>query len=234
MSRRLIMLRHGQTIHNATRRMQGHLDTSLSEQGWEGARQVADCLRAAGISRIVSSDLSRAADTAGVVADLIGVDLQIDARLRETDLGQWQDLGHAEVDEKFPGARAAWRHDAKWAPPGGESRIDVARRARPVIDELMTSFPEWEGSTVLVVAHGGTISALTGSLLGFSPDMYPMLSTLNNTHCAVLTARPTYTPGSADALDDPRFETAAARFDPGAPVDAQWYLDGWNLGAVEL
>lgn len=234
MSRRLIMLRHGQTIHNATRRMQGHLDTKLSERGWRGARQVAESLQNAGISRIVSSDLSRASDTAGVVADLIGVDLQIDPRLRETDLGQWQDLGHAEVDEKYPGARAAWRHDARWAPPGGESRIDVAQRARPVIDELMESYPEWEDSTVLVVAHGGTISALTGSLLGFTPEMYPMLSTLSNTHFAVLTARPTFAPGSPDALDDRRFEPAAARFASDAPVDAQWYLDGWNLGAVEL
>lgn len=234
MSRRLILLRHGQTTHNANRRMQGHLDTKLSEQGWEGARLVANMLASAGITRIVSSDLSRAEDTARVVAETLGVDLRIDARLRETDLGQWQNLGHAEVDRKFPGARAAWRHDARWAPPGGESRVDVARRARPVVDELMENYRDWDGATVLLVAHGGTISALAGSLLGFAPEMYPMLGTLSNTHFGVLTARPAYTPGSTDALDEPRHESAAARFTPDGPVEAQWYLSGWNLGEVEL
>lgn len=233
MSRRLILLRHGQTHHNATRRMQGQLDTKLAEAGWAGAQRAADLLVHAGITRIVSSDLSRAADTAGVVARKIGVDLDIDARLRETDLGQWQDLGHDEVDRKFPGARAQWRHDATWAPPGGESRIDVANRARPVIDELMDAHDEWDDSAVLIVAHGGTISALAGSLLGFSPEMFPLLSSLSNTHFAVLTARPRYTPGSTDALDDRRYETAAARFIPGGSRDAQWYLNGWNIGEVE-
>lgn len=234
MSRRLIMLRHGQTAHNVNRRMQGHLDTALTEQGRGGARRVAELLNDAGISLILSSDLSRASDTAGIIAERLGVKMLIDARLRETDLGQWQDLSHTEVDERYPGARAQWRHDARWAPPGGESRIDVARRARPVVDELMASFDGWDGSTVLLVAHGGTISALTGALLGFSPELYPTLTSLGNTHFAVLTARPAYTPGSADALDEPRFESPAAKFTPGAHEQAQWYLGGWNLGEVEL
>lgn len=233
MSRRLILLRHGQTHHNATRRMQGHLDTKLADAGWEGARKAAALLTNAGITRIVTSDLSRAADTAGVVAEKIGVDLSIDPRLRETDLGDWQDLRHDEVDEKFPGARARWRHDATWAPPGGESRMDVAHRARPVIDELMIEHDEWEDSAVLIVAHGGTISALTGSLLGFTPEMFPLLSSLSNTHFAMLTARPVYRPGSTDALDERRNESPAARFTPGGAREAQWYLNGWNIGEVE-
>lgn len=234
MSRRLFLLRHGQTVHNATRRMQGHLDTQLSDKGWEGARQVAEMLEGKSIARIVASDLSRAADTARVVGERLGIEVTIDARLRETDLGQWQDMRHDEVDAQYPGARAKWRHDATWRPPGGESRVDVAERARPVIDELMEAFDGWDDEAVLVVAHGGTISALTGSLLGFSTGMFPLLSSLSNTHFAALTARPAYRPGSTDALDDRAHETAAARFLPGGSREAQWYLNGWNIGMGDI
>lgn len=228
MSRRLFLLRHGQTVHNATRRMQGHLNTQLSDTGWEGAHQVAAMLENKNIARIVASDLSRAADTAQVVGTRLGIAVTIDPRLRETHLGEWQDMRHDEVDAEYPGARAKWRHDASWAPPGGESRIDVATRARPVIDELMDSFDGWDDSAVLVVAHGGTISALTGSLLGFTPEMFPLLSNLSNTHFAALTARPAYRAGSTDALDD------GACFRPGGSRDAQWYLNGWNIGMGDI
>lgn len=228
MFRRLILLRHGQTLHNATRRMQGQLDTELSEAGWEGARRVAEELANAPITRIVSSDLSRAADTAGVVAQRLGLSVHTDRRLRETHLGQWQGLGVDDVDTRWPGARARWRHDASWAPPGGESRLDVARRARPVIDELMDTYDEWDGAAVLVVAHGGTISALTGALLGFQTNIFPLLLSLNNTHFAVLEARPYY-----DLESGVEVEAAGAQAEPAHTQRPQWYLRGWNQAAME-
>ena len=144
MSRRLILIRHGQTTYNATGRMQGHLDTELSELGYEQARAAARLLQDQGVSKIVASDLIRAKETARVVAEALGVDFSTDARLRETHLGQWQGRTSAEVDAEFPGARAIWRHDPTWAPPEGESRVDVAERARPVIDELMADFGGWD------------------------------------------------------------------------------------------
>ncbi|GAB3945141.1 histidine phosphatase family protein [Corynebacterium tapiri] len=232
MSRRLILLRHGQTHYNATRRMQGQLDTDLAPAGLEGARNIAQFLASDNIARIISSDLRRAADTAACVGALIDVPVELDSRLRETHLGQWQGMSSAEVDEQHPGARAAWRHDPAYTPPGGESRLDVARRARPVIDELMADFSDWEGKSVLVVAHGGTISALTGSLLGFRQSMFPTLVTLKNTHCAVLKARPEFTPGSLDAMDDAAQEPEQARFH--GTEAAQWYLEGWNVGGPKL
>ena len=73
MQRRLIMLRHGQTVYNATRRMQGHLDTQLSETGIAQARAAASMVAQLGVSKIVASDLSRAADTAEIIADAVGV-----------------------------------------------------------------------------------------------------------------------------------------------------------------
>lgn len=111
--------------------MQGHLDTELSEVGYEQAKGAAAMLRDKNISAIVCSDLIRARETARVIGEELGLEPSIDARLRETNLGDWQGMSSVEVDEEFPGARAIWRHDPTWAPPQGESRVDVAKRARP-------------------------------------------------------------------------------------------------------
>lgn len=216
------MVRHGQTTFNATRRMQGHLDTELSELGRQQAAGAGQALADAGISRIVASDLSRARETAEIIAACLGMSVETDSRLRETHLGRWQGATGAEIDAAAPGIRALWRHDAAWAPPGGESRLDVAVRARPVIEELMAAWPQWEDATLLIVAHGGTISALTSSLLEFTLDQYPLLSGLGNGGWAQLTARPRF------HRDRP---ASPPEFTPGTVADAQWYLDGWNLGA---
>ncbi|WJY90291.1 histidine phosphatase family protein [Corynebacterium confusum] len=221
MSRRLILIRHGQTTYNATGRMQGHLDTELSETGYAQARAAGELLRGEGVAKIVASDLRRAAETARVVGEALGLDYQTDPRLRETNLGNWQGMSSAEVDEQFPGARALWRHDATWAPPEGESRVQVAERARPVIDELMESFQDWNGRALLVVAHGGAIAALTCHLLGLEHRQYGALSGLKNTHWAQLTARPVF---------DAARPLAPVHFEPAQPAKATWYFDGWNMG----
>ncbi len=114
MVRRLILIRHGQTTYNATGRMQGHLDTKLSAVGYEQAKGAAAMLRDKNISAIVCSDLIRARETARVIGEELGLEPSIDARLRETNLGDWQGMSSVEVDEEFPGARAIWRHDPTW------------------------------------------------------------------------------------------------------------------------
>lgn len=222
MSRHLLLIRHGQTTYNAAGRMQGHLDTELTEAGYAQARAAADLMAGKGITKIVASTLTRAAETARVIGERIGVDVLLDDRLRETHLGEWQGKSSAEVDDEAPGARAIWRHDPTWAPPGGESRVEVAERARPVIDELMSSYDDWEDASVLVVAHGGAISALVGHLLGLEKHQYGALSGLKNTHWAKLTARPRF---------NPETPLAPLRFTPENAGDANWYLDGWNMGA---
>lgn len=232
MSRRLILLRHGQTVYNASRRMQGQLDTELSELGRRQAKNVAQILGSENITHIFSSDLSRSQDTAQALASLIDVEVITDKRLRETHLGQWQAKTHDEIDTEFPGVRAQWRHDPQWAPPQGESRIDVAHRARQFVDEIMADLTDWDGTTVVIVAHGGTINALTSNLLDLEYSQYPMFSGLGNTHWAQLTARPHFYPGSENPEDD--LETVQPKspltqFTPETVEDAQWYLDGWNL-----
>lgn len=222
-SRRLILLRHGQTEYNAARRMQGQLDTELSATGVEQARAAAQTMRGQRIVKIVASDLVRARRTAEIIAAELDLDVSVDERLRETHLGQWQGLTHDEVDAQDPGLRAYWRHNAGWAPPAGESRLDVARRARPVVDELMRDVAKWDDNAVLLVAHGGTISALTCHLLGLEERQYPLLKGLGNTNAARLHALPRYRGGGA----------GAGAGDASAGAGVQWYLEAWNQGLSE-
>ena len=139
--RRLVMLRHGQTEFNAGSRMQGQLDTELSDLGRDQAVVAAEVLAKRQPLLIVSSDLRRALDTAVSLGERSGLPVEVDTRLRETHLGDWQGMTHVEVDAAAPGARMAWRNDATWAPHGGESRVDVAARGLPLITELVGGKP---------------------------------------------------------------------------------------------
>jgi glucosyl-3-phosphoglycerate phosphatase len=218
-TRRLVMLRHGQTDFNLGSRMQGQLDTELSELGRAQAVAAAEALAKRQPLLIVSSDLRRAYDTAVAMGERMGLRVQVDARLRETHLGDWQGMTHAEIDTKAPGARLAWREDATWAPHGGESRVDVAARSLPLIAELVTGEPEWGAEEeparpVVLVAHGGLIAALTAALLRLPVANWPVLGGMGNASWTQLAGH------SGDA------QTGADNID-----DIRWRLDVWNASA---
>jgi glucosyl-3-phosphoglycerate phosphatase len=212
--RHLVMLRHGQTEYNAGSRMQGQLDTDLSDLGREQAAAAAEVLAKRQPLTIVSSDLRRALDTAVALGERSGLPVLVDTRLRETHLGDWQGLTHLEVDAAAPGARQAWRENARWAPHGGESRVDVAARSMPLVAALITEQSEWgvdePDRPVVLVAHGGLIAALTAALLGIPVDNWPILGGMGNASWVQLSGH-----GEADA----------------APEDVRWRLDVWNASA---
>jgi glucosyl-3-phosphoglycerate phosphatase len=212
--RRLVMLRHGQTEYNAGSRMQGQLDTELSDLGREQAAAAAEVLGKRQPLTIVSSDLRRALDTAVSLGERSGLPVLVDTRLRETHLGDWQGLTHLEVDAAAPGARLAWRENARWAPHGGESRVDVAARSMPLVADLITEQSEWgvdePDRPVVLVAHGGLIAALTAALLGIPVDNWPVLGGMGNASWVQLSGHS---------------ETDAA------PDDIRWRLDVWNASA---
>jgi len=186
--RRLVLWRHGETDYNAAGRMQGHLDSALTEVGWNQARFAVPALARFSPDLVIASDLHRATDTATVLTEAIGVPLRIDKRLRETHLGEWQGLTGAQVDEAYPGERNRWRADATWAPPGGESRVDVANRASEVVADLQQE-NSGAGDTVLLAAHGGLIIALTAKLLALPVEVWPSLGGIANCHWVELGLR---------------------------------------------
>lgn len=208
--RRVVLLRHGETDDNARRRIQGHLDVGLNATGRKQARQVAPVLAGFAPERVLTSDLRRAADTAEEVAATCGLTAKPDPRLRETHLGDWQGLTHPEVEQGWPGRLDLMRSDPTWAPPGGESRVQLARRALPVVTEVAVELAREPGEeTVLCCAHGGLICALTARLLGLALVSWPALAGMGNCRWAVLEWADTtatwrltgYNVGLADPLD---------------------------------
>lgn len=177
----LILVRHGVTEYNVLKKMQGHVDTSLTLEGHEQARMAASFLRSMNPQAIYSSDLRRAYDTAVPIARESNISLICDSRLRETDLGQWSGLGHREVDEKWPSAREHWRANPYFSPPGGESKVQVAQRGRDFIAHIESKHVNTVTAPIIIVSHSGFISALTASLLGLAPEQWNMFDGLSNT-----------------------------------------------------
>ena len=123
---RLIIWRHGQTEWNATDRIQGHADVGLDDIGRAQAAAAAKHIAAGHPDVIVSSDLRRAADTAGALAAVTGLTVRLDPRLREQYFGDWQGLTNAEVRSAYPDEWARWRRGEPADAAGIEEVGDAA------------------------------------------------------------------------------------------------------------
>ena len=162
---RLLVARHGQSEWNAQGRWQGLADPPLSD---EGMKQAAGAGLALGtFDAIWSSDLQRASLTAEIIAEIIGIGpVLIDPRLRETDVGQWQGLTHAEVEAGWPGYLADHRR------PEGFEPYDTA--AARLMDAFRDIAAAHVGGEVLVISHGGVIRSVR-RLLGCDMGRLPNL-----------------------------------------------------------
>jgi broad specificity phosphatase PhoE len=174
---RLLIWRHGRTEWNAVGRFQGQLDPPLDEEGRRQAALVAPLL-AAVLPRdetvVVSSDLSRALQTAGALAGVLGVDARPDPRLREHGLGCWEGLTRDEVIERYPEQFADWRAGRPVRGRGGEEAAHVAERALAALADLP------ETPAAVVVTHGGTAGRLLEALLGLDADHRRVFGPLGN------------------------------------------------------
>lgn len=189
MTRRLVLWRHGQTEWNLDGRGQGHVDVPLDEIGRRQAREAAARLASLRPSAIISSDLSRAYDTASTLAALTGLEIERDPALREIHLGQWQGLTRAEVNEKFPDERR--RIDAGEdvrRGVDGETMAEVADRAAAVLERAAAMTGEDGGATVIVVAHGLSLRVGACRFLGVAPAHWRVFGGLSNCAWIVLEA----------------------------------------------
>jgi len=198
-----VLWRHGRTAWNAERRFQGHSDVPLDETGHAQARDAARYLAAMRPAAIFSSDLARAAETAGYLGELTGLPVQLDKDLRERGGGAWEGLTDAEIRAGYPEAYATF------VPPDGEPVSAVAERAaaamRRVAEGLRapgTPGPagpgadggpggggrQWAGSLAVLVSHGAAISLGIARLLGL-PERARLLGPLGNCCWSVLGLR---------------------------------------------
>ncbi|BAD56486.1 bifunctional RNase H/acid phosphatase [Nocardia farcinica] len=166
---RLLLLRHGQTELSVQRRYSGRGNPPLTELGREQAARAAKMLAAkGGIAAVITSPLGRARQTAEAAAAALGVDVQTDDGLIETDFGEWEGLTFREAAERDPELHAAWLGDPSVPAPGGESFDQVRARVEAARRDLVALYP---GRNLVVVSHVTPIKTLLQLALGVGPSL---------------------------------------------------------------
>ncbi|MEU6861645.1 histidine phosphatase family protein [Glycomyces sp. NPDC046736] len=180
---RLLVVRHGQTAWNIEGRIQGSTDIDLDATGREQVLEAAPELAAYEPHRIISSDLRRAVDTARPIAELTGIEIELDKRLRERAYGPWEGLQQHEIAERFPEDHRRWRSQEPLQHPQIETWGDLHRRTAEAVRDIVES--EAEG-TAIVVCHGGSARQIVGGVLQWSEGAASSLSGMDNAHWADL------------------------------------------------
>jgi len=163
--RTLLLARHGQSVANASRRFQGSQDVPLSELGHRQAAALGASLRGGRLTHVYSSPMERARLTAGAVVAAVGVSLTIVDDLRELSLGEWEGCTVDEIRARPGDPYARWvRNPVQHLPPGGEPLAAVQQRALRAVEAIAATHPD--GDDVLIVSHGGLISAFLAHCLG--------------------------------------------------------------------
>jgi broad specificity phosphatase PhoE len=163
--RRLLLARHGQSVSNAVRRFQGAQDVALSPLGVRQAEALRHAVGRRRIAHVYTSPLERARRTAEIAVAGLDLPLTVVDDLRELSLGEWEGCTVEEI-RTLPGdPYARWVRDpVQCLPPGGEPLAAVQARALEAVARIASTHPD--GEAVLIVSHGGVISALLAHWLG--------------------------------------------------------------------
>jgi broad specificity phosphatase PhoE len=167
----IFLARHGESDWNVEKRFQGHTDRPLTERGREQAYALADLVAGEKIDAIYTSPLSRAQETAEIVAARVGLEPVALPELREVDTGSWSGLSRADVEARFPEGFARWRSGGSgWE--DGETYEEMAERVIGALGTVAEAHPD---GRVLVISHGGPIRAIHAAAEGLAIDDYRRL-----------------------------------------------------------
>ena len=171
---RLILTRHGETIWNLEKKVQGFQDSPLSQLGIAQAKALAKRLKSEGITKLYSSDLPRAHHTALEIGREIGLaDVKTMAGLREMSFGQWEGKQWDSLRDDDALLFAQWENEPHLVQlPDGELMSDVLRRAWLCLEEIIHMHPN---ETVCIVSHGITVKLLITKALGY--EMHQLFET---------------------------------------------------------
>lgn len=158
------LVRHGETQWNAERRIQGQSDSALTENGERQAWQVAERVKALGITHVIASDLGRTRRTAEIIARVCGCDVILDSRLRELNMGVLERRHLDTLSEE----EESWRRRlVNGTPdgriPDGESMLEMSERMHSALNACR-DLPV--GSRPLLVSHGMALGCLVSTILG--------------------------------------------------------------------
>jgi probable phosphoglycerate mutase len=161
----LVCVRHGRTAWNRDRRFQGHTDIPLDDAGRAQARALAVHLAAERYDVAVSSDLSRALETAQAIGTACGVPVEEEPALREMRFGAWEGLTWDEIVARTPDLAYEYEKTPKaYAPPNGESFEELCARVAPVLAHLEERTAR--DGRALLVSHAGVMHAILRILCG--------------------------------------------------------------------
>ena len=167
----LYLARHGETEWNRIGRWQGATDIPLSDVGRAQARLLAERLRDRRIARVHASQLSRALETAQIIAAHLGLPAPtVDPRLRERGYGAFEGLTREECAERFPEVWEQYLADRRAVPPGAEPQAEVTERMIGAMTEIAAEAArQLESGAILVVSHGGVIRSFIHATAGVVP-----------------------------------------------------------------
>ncbi len=167
----IFLARHGESDWNVEKRFQGHSDRPLTERGRVQAHALADLVGSEKIDAVYTSPLSRARETAEIVAARAGLEAVALPELREVDTGSWSGLSRADVEARFPEGFARWRSGGSgWE--DGESYEEMAERVIGALRKIAEDHPD---GRVLVISHGGPIRAIHAAAEGLAIKDYRRL-----------------------------------------------------------
>ncbi len=181
------VIRHGETLWNATGQLQGHADIELSEQGLEQCERLSKRLGGLCFAAVYASDLLRAKHTAEIIVqktDCFDKTVRLEPRLREIDVGLLSGLHYRDIPTLFPEYVLALQRDA-WQTrrPAGESMADLYARVQNCLLELHSRHA---GERVLIVTHGGVVRVAVALALGGLQDVWARLSIENTSITRIL------------------------------------------------
>jgi len=170
MTTRVLLVRHGATVHAAEDRFASSAGVELSDDGRMQAHCLAVRLVSEPLAAIYASPMKRTMDTATIVAERHDVAATATKGLEEISHGYWEGLLRSEAQDQFPEEFAAWEADPfSFAPRDGEAGLNVLARALPVLREIVVRHDQ---EVVLIISHKATIRLLISSLLGFDARGY--------------------------------------------------------------
>ncbi len=156
--KRFCLVRHGQTDWNLEGRFQGQSDTPLNQTGRIEAQSLADQLKGQAFSAIFTSDLLRAKETADIIAEVLGLRVISEPRLREINQGEWEGLFVEDIKAINAVHWDQRKTDpANFHPPGGESVAEVAQRTRAAMRNIAHLYPV---GSVLIISHGLALATI--------------------------------------------------------------------------
>lgn len=170
MSLKIYLLRHGETVYSQRGAYCGALDPELTPEGSQMAEAFAEAYRSIPWTDVYVSPMKRTIETAQPLCDLVGLPMQIRDGLREIGYGAWEGKEQYDVRQHHEQDYIRWLTEPAWNPPtDGETAVQVANRALPVITEIESRY---KNGNVLVVSHKATIRIILCNLMGIDIGRY--------------------------------------------------------------